>query len=247
MYLLLSGEGPTDMGLCELTCQRCDGGEFLPGPMAWFVDQWVERQFCFSHIEYGFCGLIPKDELTKRCKSELSTNGKSMGLRGKKRPGHETNYFYKNARMLARLAKNIEAERNEPVVAVLFRDRDETRSSSQSVWYEKWQSMLDGFQRESYVYGVPMIPAPKSEAWLLCAVENKYQHCAAIEKRSGNDRGLNPLKESLDAALGEPATRDLLAEKVRNREIDIDNIEMPSLSAFQERLDSVVAEVLKVR
>lgn len=245
MYLLLSGEGPTDMGFCELTCLRCDGGEFLPGPMAWFVDQWVERKLSYSHIELGFCGLIPKGELIKKCKKELSTNGKSMGLLGKKRPGYDTNEFYKNARMLARLAQQLAVERNEPVIAVLFRDRDGTRSSSPNAWDEKWQSMLNGFQIENYRHGVPMIPAPKSEAWLLCAVENQYQHCAAIEKRSGNDRGLNPLKESLDAALGERATRDLLAEKVRNREIDIDNIDMPSLCAFQERLDSVVAEVLK--
>jgi GxxExxY protein len=44
MLLLISGEGPTDMG-------RLDGACFLPGPMACFVDQWVRDRIGYSLIE----------------------------------------------------------------------------------------------------------------------------------------------------------------------------------------------------
>jgi len=45
--------------------------------------------------------------------------------------------------------------------------------------------------------GVAMIPKPKSEAWLLCALKNKpYESCEKLEDRSGNDDSPNSLKKS---------------------------------------------------
>ncbi|MTI11869.1 hypothetical protein [Sansalvadorimonas verongulae] len=88
-----------------------------------------------------------------------------------------------------------------------------------------------------------MIPKPKSEAWLLCAVGNRYQHCERLENESGNDNALNPLKAQLEEALGEPASRELLVDKVNNGEIDVHRIDMPSLNKFKERLDEVLRAV----
>lgn len=50
------------------------------------------------------------------------------------------------------------------------------------MWTDKLESMKNGFKEADCILGVPMIPKPKSEAWLLCACkENAYQHCAALE------------------------------------------------------------------
>jgi hypothetical protein len=72
------------------------------------------------------------------------------------------------------------------------------------------RSMLTGFEVEHISTGVPMIPKPKSEAWILCALRNNYQHCAKLEDESGNDRSPNPLKQQLEDYLGEPGTGRLL-------------------------------------
>ncbi len=238
MYLLFSGEGSTDMGQGTVENEVCEGDQFQPGPMAWFVDQWVERKAYLSHIEHDLCGFIPKSQLEARAKANASR--KAMGLRGKKHPEHETRYYYKNARAMAQIAKERPEFRDDKVIAVLFRDGDGTQSSGRGEWGAKYQSMMNGFSREGVDTGVPMIPRPKSEAWLLCAVGQNYQHCERLEEESGNDNSQNPLKEQLNRALGEDATRVLLVEKVKGRQIDIEQIDMSSLNRFKGRLDEVM-------
>ena len=41
MYFLLSGEGPTDMGLCADNMHVCEGNRHQQGPMAIIVSQIV--------------------------------------------------------------------------------------------------------------------------------------------------------------------------------------------------------------
>ena len=41
MKLMLAGEGPTDLGVMR---PEAGGARFVPGPMAWVVDQLVEDQ-----------------------------------------------------------------------------------------------------------------------------------------------------------------------------------------------------------
>ena len=105
--------------------------------------------------------------------------------------------------------------------------------------------MLDGFDEEGFDRGVPMIPKPKSEAWIICAVKsNPYQACGVLEERSGNDNSPNSLKAELELVLGEPATRVKLNSMVSSRRIDIDRIDMPSFNKFRHRLEEVI-EALK--
>jgi len=241
MYLLLSGEGPADIGSCILIGQNeCDGKAFKPGPMAWFVDQWVENSqgFELSHIETELVRFVSKQALVAHVKA----NGKgSFKLPGKKR-SLETSYYYYNARALADKALALTEELEQPVVAVLFRDSDGTASASRGNWQKKVESMKSGFRDAAFDYGVPMIPKPKSEAWLLCATkeEQPYQHCHLLEDMSGNDRGLNPLKDQLQSSLEARATASNLADMVRERQIDIRHIDMPSMNAFKESLACAV-------
>ena len=42
MYLLLSGEGKSDIGECYPAFDHCDATDFQPGAMSIFIDQLIE-------------------------------------------------------------------------------------------------------------------------------------------------------------------------------------------------------------
>jgi hypothetical protein len=241
MYLLLSGEGPTDMGTATDVTPVCEGDAFQCGPMAVIVDQVVEGMLGYSVFEVGSVGFVSEHRLAERA-AELKAARKAPRLPGKKQ-ARETRYFFNNARILARIAKEKAAERaNEEVVAVLFRDADGTASAGRGLWEDKRSSMLEGFDAEEFSRGVPMIPKPKSEAWMLCALKrNPYQDCAALEKRSGNDNSPRALKKDLATILGDVDVGARLCELLVNRDIDIGPINMPSFTAFRSRLEEVIA------
>lgn len=237
MYFLFSGEGATDLGVCANGAATCEGASYNHGPMTVIVKQIVERRLNYSILDAEHYGFVSKSALVDRA-SELKAAKKALGLPGKKRP-KETRYFFNNARVLARIAGEKQNECQEDVVAVLFRDSDETASSGRGLWKDKRQSMIDGFKEERFATGVPMMPKPKSEAWLLCALkENPYQACANLEDRSG--KGMkNELKKRL-AGLGYAASREDLREIVSNRTVDIDRIDMPSFGKFRRCLEKVI-------
>ncbi len=232
MFLLLSGEGPTDIGTSNGAV----------GPMSKFVDQWISRRSNYSLLENDLYKIISEHELVSKSKQL-----KSRSRRGKRNPV-ETAYYYRNARALARIVHEKSQTQGwnlEEMIPVLFRDTDNTASSGRGEWKDKWNSIISGFLAEAVETGVPMVPKPKSEAWLLCALRDKYRHCAALENESGNDRSPNSLKKQLENHFGEPVTRELLNDKIDQGEIDINRIEdMPSLNKFKERLDEVLDALL---
>ncbi len=239
MFFLFSGEGPTDLGACAGSAMQCDGAKYEYGPMTVIVSQIVEERYHYSLLETGHNGFVAKGTLSNRA-TELKAARKALGLPGKKR-GKETRYFFNNARVLARIAKERKAELNDEVVAILFRDSDGTASAGRGLWSDKRQSMLDGFTKEGFFKGVPMIPKPKSEAWIICAVKaNPYQACETLEERPGSDRSPNSLKGELRDILGEEPARVSLNSMVHDRRIDFRRIDMPSLRAFRERLEEVM-------
>lgn len=232
MFLLLSGEGASDIGTQDNEI----------GPMTKFVDIWVEQ-----HISYSLIDIKQYRIVTEQALSEVAKKLKPRPKTGKNHP-RETRLFYKNARALAILANRESTERNLPVIVVLFRDADGTNSSKRGEWQHKVQSMLNGFQEENILYGVPMIPKPKSEAWILCGLRNNYQNCQQLENESGNDASPNLLKQQLEQHLGERATRVLLNEKIDEELLDIRRIvDMPSLTAFKNRLREVLVDLLQTQ
>lgn len=232
MFLLLSGEGPTDIGTSNEAI----------GPMSKLVDHWISQRSQYSLVDINAYKIISEHELASK-----SRQLKPRSRRGKKAPV-ETAYYYRNARALALILKEESQVKNREIkemIPVLFRDTDNTASSGRGRWEDKWKSMLDGFLAEKVETGVPMVPKPKSEAWLLCALRNKYLHCAEIENESGNDRSPNSLKKQLESHLEQRATRELMNDKIDQGEIDIRLIvDMPSLNAFKERLDEVLDQLL---
>ncbi len=235
MYFLLSGEGPTDIGTCRNGMTACEGRNHEQGPMTVIVSQIVEHQLGFSFMETRYFGCVSKRELAERA-NMLSPQKKTLMLPGKKRP-KEAGYFYKNARALALCAKDKELELDDEVIAVLFRDSDGTASAGRGLWTDKWDSIIRGFRDEEYEKGVPMIPKPKSEAWIICSIKNNpYLDCGALESRSGNDKSPNSLKGELANILGSPPSREQLCEMVNNGAIDCTRIDMPSFLAFKDAL-----------
>ncbi len=239
MILLLSGEGSGDIGSCAGIADPCEGDNFRPGPMAILIDRLVEPIWGYSPLEatafiYASEGLI---------------SSRSKRLRGMVLPGfkqaRETIYFYKNARALAQMAKE-RTTQESPVGAVLFRDSDGTRSAGNSLWQDKWNSISRGFLKESFELGVPMVPKPKSEAWLLCAVQQNHNHnCARFEDISGNDASPISAKRQLDDALAAMDKRyDDIGDMIRNGTIQAAQIVMPSYDRFRERLEQVARAIL---
>jgi hypothetical protein len=223
MHLVLSGEGASDVG-SDL--------ENI-GPITKLVDREIERRLGYSLVDNDLKALtlFSKVELADRAKQM-----KARSRKGKKQPS-QTRYFYNNARALALLAEELEAEDR---VVVLFRDGDGTVTSTRQEWAQKLQSMLDGFAVEGLTTGVPILPKPKSEAWWLCALRDDYQNCQQLEDESGNDASPNSLKSQIEACLIEPATRLLLNDRIDAGEIDIDRIDMDSLNKFKKRLNEVL-------
>lgn len=234
MRLLLSGEGPTDLGH-----QRPNEGgmEFVPGPMAWVVDKVLERH----HTQYSLLDthLAGGDCVTHVHETELA----AMGKRGSPlfpgvKFGKGTAFFTRNAQVLGLWAQKAAADEGQPILAVLFRDGDGVRATSSGEWQDKVDSMHRGFAMVECETGVPMVPRPKSEAWLLCALRPPgYANCVPLEDASGNDASENSLKRQLAAVCGgEDPSAEEQADWVKTGAVDPLRIDMPSFNAFKQAL-----------
>lgn len=241
MILVLSGEGPTDLGTLR---PKETGWEFVPGPMAWIVDKLLGRR---ERLDYSLlelhanggdcvCFLSETDLLSRRTAKPLFLP------RGEHAPGSQ--YHRKGAYLLGIHARAIQDRKNSPVIAVFFRDADGTRSTPKTEWQGKFDSMRQGFTAAEFQTGVPMVPRPKSEAWMLCGLrkrEDASRDCGGLEDEPGNDASPNSLKRQLEAHLKCKPTAEQQAELVRSGQIDPAMIDLPSFMAFREELDRAIA------
>ncbi len=240
MYFLFSGEGSTDMGTGKHNNRICEGDDYEPGPMALLIEQLVTAKKRSSSVLQGQCGFLPKTALVKRAKPNRPGKKNFMlpGAKTKK----DTRYFYSTAYSFGITAIEKSQTRGEQVVAVLFRDSDDRKSSGRKEWSDKWDSMIRGFAAAKFDAGVPMLPKPISEAWLLCALKEKgpYDNCAALERRSPSPKAKRPLKQELNDVCGGNSSRSNLCALVEQKRVSADNIDMPSFNAFRERLLEVI-------
>lgn len=233
MFILLSGEGPTDIGSAKGKSPICENEDFQKGPMAIIVEKIAESMKASARY-----GVVSKSQLTSESQ-KLKSFPKQLRLPGLRR-NKETHYFFNNARSLARIAEKLAKSHNGHVVAVLFRDADGTASAERGNWEDKWDSMLKGFEAEGFERGVPMIPKPKSEAWLICAFKTqRYEGCHSLEKRSGNDGSPKSLKKELITLLNDKTDSQSLSTKVE-KEFQVNSVDMPSFKAFRDRLNKVL-------
>ncbi|WP_017905494.1 hypothetical protein [Pseudomonas asplenii] len=238
MLLLVSGEGPSDIGRQS---HGEDGVEFSPGPMCLILDLLIERLMGYSLIGYQSVQFVHKTELLA---VEPKHHGRRFSAPGKHKP-KETGYYYENARRLALKAAALTQESDDVVVPVLFRDADGTQSSDRGEWSAKWQSMIKGFEAGDSSLGIPMLPKPKSEAWLLCAFRQpNYQHCAALEQASGNDDSPDSLKSQLERVRNGLTSAAEINDSIRDGDLDPHRIDMHSFNEFRKRLSDVIHQVI---
>lgn len=245
MMLILSGEGPTDLGACNNAQGVCRPSAYRPGPMAVLLDRLLEPKLGYRILDTTPDGVwfVSETELAKRAKARSK---RSISLRGSKGPAVETGYFYLNAKMLAEFAQQAEAACGDSSLAVLFRDADGTRSAEKSQWQDKWNSICHGFASSNYPRGVPMLPRPKSEAWLLGLVQQAGQTgatgCAALENLSGNDAAPNSAKTQLAQAMNGPYSAEQWCEWLEQGSVDLDSLEsMPAFARFHQQLMAALA------
>jgi hypothetical protein len=231
MKILLSGEGPTDLGACTNAQGRCSGADLRIGPMAVLLSQRMAGRLGYDVIDYpDALDLITETALCDYAKTHAT--GRLRPARSQKQAA-ETGYYRANAQALGHLAGC----------------SDGTCSSPATLWEDKWQSICNGFASADFVGGMPMLPKPKSEAWLIAAASPTLHHCKPLESLPGNDRSPSSAKERLDATMGRHLSGEELADWLRGHPIDDAQAArmgtMPSFRQFTEALDKALSGVLR--
>jgi len=109
MLLLVSGEGPSDIGARH---PGIDGYQFVPGPMTLIIDRLLEQRFQYSLLDCDQVRFVAKAQLVD---SAPKHRGRQFRAPGKSRP-KESGYYYENARRLAVMAEELGAVERVPVV-----------------------------------------------------------------------------------------------------------------------------------
>lgn len=235
MILILSGEGGTDLG------GSSDFGDRV-GPMAHLVDQMIEDQIDYSPISCEMVRWVSRSELSAEAKKSKFPRTALPGVR--RPPGYVGHY--KQAYALGRMAKNIESTEDVPSVSVMFRDSDGTNSTGAGHWRALTAAIAEGYAAAGYVSGVAMIPKPKQESWLLCALKNEpYIGCQLLEDESGNDSSPHSLKDKLCEAIGNHPSVEEMSEWIKTRRFDSTKIEMESFSHFRANLMAALDAVVQ--
>ena len=170
MILVLSGEGPTDLGQCNNAQGLCSDPYFQPGPMAVLVDNIVAKKLKYSMLAVTPAAVryVGEQFLANLAKAR---KGNRVSLVGKKQ-GQETAYFYINAWMLGEFAQKLKEDEEDEAVAVSFRDCDGTRAAASTLWNGKYESIVDGFRRSGFQRGGP-----------ICRSQNRGGSCAQHNSR----------------------------------------------------------------
>lgn len=237
MILILSGEGPSDLGACRNAQGVCQLDDYRPGPMAILVDELIAQK-----LQYSLLASTPTAVwyVSEKC---LAERAKARSRRRMTLPGSkETAYFYLNAQMLAEFAKEKEVESQDTAVAVLFRDADGTHSAPGNLWQDKHNSIESGFARAEFSRGVAMLPKPKSEAWLLCLAQKPQPNkCVELENLSGNDASPNAVKAQLASAFGQSQNSQQLVDWIKQQSAHIAHLlHLPSYASFHDQLNTAL-------
>jgi hypothetical protein len=247
MLVFVSGEGTTDFGTGNETRQDYYRGEdYLPGPMTYFVDRIIEAKYSYSVIDCHTVVFVHSKKL-----ESIKETMKSLKLSKIRLPSKhikiETRFHFEDARALTSATKEyLVAQTDKDFVAILFRD---SNTNDQTEWKSKWNSMQDGFRVGFDVSslknkGVPMLPKPISEAWLLCAIyrkEDRNKNCNKLEERKHGQKKEHALKWELEKKIGEKPNRYNIISKIESDDIDVNNINLPSFIEFKKRLENVLS------
>lgn len=234
MIFIVTGEGPSDIGTEE-----------KPGPMLAIIDKLLEAACGFQLSDpYDF---LHKRGLEERASQLRREPEKRVSLG---RHGRQEIFYYRQARALVMIAKEKSVAHNCPVGAIFFRDGDGTNSSSPREWQEKRDSMKRAFHDMNFLYGVAMVPRPKSEAWLMCPLQaNPHTNCGRFEDLPGNDISPHNAKALLESELNRhQIVYDDIADRITSGVIDVCHNGMDAMESyrlFREDLIQVAQAMLR--
>jgi hypothetical protein len=232
--MVVTGEGKTDMGICNNQAQVCSSDDYDIGPVTLLLIKLLEK-----HLPPWNSGLVdfdhPESFVTFIYRNWFNdqTKAKSLLRPSKKlRTGNTV-----HAQRAAALA--FYAIANDFQIAAYFHDTDGTQKKCQDDPQRRMhlvEAIKEGFRAANFSCGVPVVPKPTSEAWFLCAVKtDSYQHCEALETELSGNVDSSPErspKKRLGAALGEPDyDRARLCDIARS--IDVERLDMPSFNELR--------------
>ncbi len=201
--IIISGEGNSDVGKKDYLTNQ-----FIPGPITILTDKIIR--------------FFDKDDVNYQFKSRLELKRYPMTLKGKKKrfknaatgKGH-SDLAYK----LGCLAKE-----NKAHVAVLMRD------ARKNQFLSVYNEIKSGFIAATFENGVPAVPVPESEAWLVCCLEPKesgqIENCKTDMKKLLENK---LIKRRL------PHTNDRWRDIADNCMIEL--IEAPSFKQYKNDLE----------
>ena len=185
--MVVTGEGKTDMGMCNNQAQVCSGVDYDIGPVTLllvkllkaYLPEWNADQLDFDHPEL-FVTCIYRNWFNDQAKSKRRLRPSKKLYKG----------FIEHAQRAEALASYAKAAEHQ--IAAYFHDTDGTRHELQHDPQRRRHlvdAINEGFRAAEFVEtGLPVVPKPTSEAWFLCAVKDDlYQHCGSLETNlSGN-------------------------------------------------------------
>lgn len=228
MTCLLLGEGPSDLG------ENNDYSEprLKKGPMALVID-YLAAKYGVNEVEYE---LLSRGDVSRGIKG----NRRQIASRPKE-VNQEFRKIFQSAMYVGTVARDSQKD-----AAVYFHDQDRTNSAPTNTAQQLERAMVCGFNMARYLFGVPMIPVPRSEAWLLAyfqkGLENHqpYNKAEVFEKLPGNDKSPKSAKKLLCRAVGAKVESDIYSIIMKEfNDIDWARIDMPSFNRFRERLKVV--------
>lgn len=244
LIVYLTGEGKSDIGYRDYAT-----GEFVPREMTHLAMAVLRKQLSDAvETEQRFLSeselsaLVRSSERSKR-QPVLTARLTLESSKESKFPG-----LWFRASIFAEHAKKDVVEGGAKRAAILFTDADGTHSKPSQLWRAKFEAILNGFTEVGFTSGIPMVPQPKSEAWLLGYYQKNmgnghcaYQNCERFEKLAGNDDAhpKNSAKHILDGLLegAIPDSAELLA-------VEWERVKMPSLEQFISRMHEVVGTLI---
>jgi len=245
-HVIVSGEGPSDLGGSLIGGALSSDDDFQKGPFydliyrminrylpVWNRDLFDTNPLTATYVSHGY--------LSKQAKEIAKGNGR-FKFAGKKSHKENTGKF-KQSRELAKLALE-----NDCQLAIYFHDTDGNnaeRCAHSNLQTDIVNAVNDGFKKGGHNAGIAMIPKPTSEAWLICSCKDTpYQNCAELEvSLSGNDRSPDNAPKRILAThlnIGD-CTCEVLAEEIQN--LDLDQIDMPSYNQFRDDLKVAINNI----
>ncbi len=239
--LFLTGEGKSDIGY-----RNYDDGTFVPREMTHVARAVMDAAFLPHkiNVEYEF---LDENGLTRLMKGSRSSKRQPIMTN---RLGSASSQDSKFPRLWMRAKVWGEhVMKNKGTIAVMFTDADTTRSQEKDKWRCKYDAIAGGFSEAGMKNGVPMVPQPKSEAWLLAYYQKEmgnghcaYQNCSRFECLRGTD---DPSDEKSAKVILSRLLKDEIPSEKELRSIEWDKVDMPSFNAFRDRMRDVVKDWLK--